>query len=231
MRSGDITVTDATLKDLLISNVESNLKPKIEKKIDKKVEDSLIKTGRITKFYPYLDKAEVQLDVNDQKIICKILHRYGGDLLDLYTPLEAERIYDDDMHEVAIIPKAAQNVCVLSINDRDSKENLILGYYQNKELVGLNPARPGNMKLMSITELNPFWIKFGVDGLELRLPKKSSMSVGDLDKDMQDVDFASADNVYTKEEVYSKSEVYTKEEVDELIHQAVQEALQNNEED
>ena len=83
----------------------------------------------------------------------------------------------------------------------------------------MNPASPGNFKIISIGGTNQFWIKFGADGLDLRLPKAATLNVGDMDKNMEEVDYADSTNVYTKDEVY------TKEEVDELIAQKIAEAL------
>ena len=196
----------------------------VPQKIEKVSENLKIKTGVITKFYPYLDKAEVRLDGSNEKIIGKPLHRFGGDLIDFYTPLADKKIFCDNLKEPAIIPRSRQHVCLVDIPDRDF--SLILGYFQDEdEMVGFNPAAPGNVKLMSMLETNVYWIKFGRDGFEYRLPSTPNMSVGDLDENMQDFDYADSTTVYTKEEVYNKDEVYTKEEVDELIAEKVAEAI------
>lgn len=224
MNSNEITVTQGRLNQALSTAIKkTDVGTHINQQIQDAVENVMIRTGIITKFYPFLDKAEVKLDFDDSLILCKILHRYGGDILDFYTPLESEKIFDDELKEPAIIPRSPQNVCVLRIHDNDSEENLILGYYQNEEIVEYNPAAPGNIKLMSLNEVNPYWIKFGIDGLEFRLPKSLNMEVGDLEENMKDFNYANSDNTYTKDEVY------TKEEVDELIKNAIEEALGDDE--
>ena len=212
------TVTEGRMERAITDAVNRVAGPQLTQQINDSVENERIRTGVITKFYPYLDKAEVDLDNTNDTILCKILHRFNGDLIDFYTPLAAEESFDDDLHEPYIVPKAAQNVLVINIHDADSEENLILGYYNNEEIVGFTPAPPGNMKLLSTRETNLFHIEFGVDGLDLRLPSPLKTNVGEMPADMVDVDYADANDTYTKEEVYNKDEVYTKEEVDELIH-------------
>lgn len=223
MKSKNVTVTDARLKDALNNVVEEPMQNIVSNGLSDAIDKVMIKTGVITKFYPFLDKAEVQLDINNQKLFCKILHRYGGDIIDFYTPLEDERGFDIKLQEPYIIPRAQQHVCVLNIHDADSEEHLLLGYYSNEDIVGYDPAKPGNIKIISLGEDNNYWVKFGRDGFDYRLPSQPTMSVGDLDDDMQDVDYANSDNVYTKNEVYNKQEVYTKEEVDELIQNLINE--------
>lgn len=207
MNSNNVTVTDGRLKKSLKDNIEPIMLPKVERTITKEVNNSKIRTGVITKFYPYLDKAEVKLDNVNKKVLCKILHRYGGDIIDFYTPLKYKQIFDEKLKEPAIIPKSKQHVCVISVHDSDSKEHLILGYYQNEDIVGFNPAAPGNVKFMSLLETNQFWIKFGIDGLDYRLPSSPKILAGDLDENMESINYSNAENVYTKEEVYTKTEV------------------------
>ena len=200
MDSRNITATNSRLNAVLGGIVDKKIDNRnFDEVIDKKIEDSKIKTGVITKYYPYKDKAEVKLDKNGKLVVCKILHRYGGDMIDFYTPLAFEESYCEKLKEPCVIPKAKNNVCVLEVDDADSKEHLILGYYQNKDVVGIEPAKAGNLKITSITEPNVFWIKFGRDGLDLRLPNRPTEKVGNVEKNMKAVT------------------TYTKEEVDELL--------------
>lgn len=230
MDSKEITVTDDRLMQAISQPVIHIINNTVPQKIEKVSETLKTKTGVITKFYPYLDKAEVKLDNSNKKVLCKILHRYGGDLIDFYTPLAYEQIFCDDLKEPAIIPKSRQHVFLIDVPDKDF--SLILGYFQDEnDMVGFNPAAPGNVKLMSMTETNLYWIKFGKDGFEYRLPSTPTMTVGNLDENMEKFDYADSTNVYTKNEVYNKEEVYTKEEVDELIAQKVAEALAEQGED
>ena len=198
MNSKDITVTEGRAKKAFTNSVQKSILPAVNETVQNAVENERIKTGVITKFYPYLDKAEVKLDESNKKILCKILHRFGGDMIDFYTPLEYEESFDERLNEPCIIPRAAHNVCVLNINDKDSEENLILGYYQNNDVVGFKPASPGNIKLMSITEPNLYWVEFGPDGLNLRLPKNPTIETGTLPVEMED------GSVYTKKEIDEK---------------------------
>ena len=152
--SKDLTLTEGRAREAMDNVFTELTMPKVTDKVKTAVEEERIRTGVITKFYPYWDKAEVKLDNTGTKILCKILHRYGGDMIDFYTPSADRQVFDDERKEVCIIPKARHNVLVLKIHDSDSDENLILGYYQNKDIVGFEPAKKGHMKLMSITEPN-----------------------------------------------------------------------------
>lgn len=191
----NITITEGRTRNAIKNMITTSIMPEVNKNVAKAVDEERIKTGVITKYYPYLDKAMVKLDSDNKEVLCKILHRFGGDMVDFYTPLENEKLYDESIDEPYIIPRASHNVCVLQIHDSDSDENLILGYYQNKDIVGFTPAKEGNIKLMSITEPNLYWIEFGPDGLNLRLPTNPSIEQGDLPSEMENGDF------YTKEEI------------------------------
>ena len=206
MNSKDITVTKPRAKQAVNKHLNKVITPQVEKKVKEAVEKERIRTGVITKFYPYWDKAEVKLDGNKKKILCKILHRYGGDMIDFYTPSAIKETYDEKRKEVCVIPKSAQHVLVLNIHDADSTENLILGYYQNKDIVGFNPAKNGHMKLMSITEPNLYWLEFGPTGLDLRLSDKITTNTGTLKKNMKKGTILDSNNVYTKEEIDAKME-------------------------
>ena len=219
------TITQGRMEQAINHAVNRVTGPQITQQINDAVASERIHTGRVTKFYHYLDKAEVDLDFSNEKVLCKILHRFGGELIDLFTPVADEVTFCDNLKEPCIIPRGTLHCLVLNISDEDSDEWLLLGFYQNEDLVGLNPAEPGNIKIVTRGGTNQFWIKFGYDGLDLRLPETSTMNVGDMDRDMTPVDYANSDTVYTKEEVYNKTEVYTKEEVDELIRQRIAEAL------
>lgn len=231
MNTNDITQTQGRLKQSIDNAITRKAMPQITKQIDAAVENERIRTGTIVKFYHYLDKALVALDNSDEQVLCKILHRCGGELIDLYTPTADRLEYCDDLHEPCYRPRGKIHCLIINIHDSDSDEHLLLGFYNNEELVGLNPAAPGNIKIATRGGTNQFWIKFGYDGLDLRLPKQMTTNVGDMNRDMTNVDYANSDNVYTKdesynkEEVYNKDEVYTKEEVDELIAQRIAEAL------
>ena len=47
--------------------------------------------------------------------------------------------------------------------------------------IGINPASQGNLKISTDGGTNQFWIKFGYDGLDLRLPGESTTNIGNMD--------------------------------------------------
>ena len=207
MNSNDITVTEGRARKAVNDTITQAVMPQVNDTIKKAVEDNQIKTGVITKFYPYIDRAEVVFDADKKKALCKILHRFGGELIDLFTPLSERSGYDDKLRERYIVPRVTQHVCVLNIRDSDSDENLILGYYQNKDIVGLNPAKPGNVKIAAIGNTTDYYLKFGLDGFSYKSPSKMAAETGYFDEDIEPVEYADSDTVYTKEEVYNKEEI------------------------
>ena len=211
MNSKNITVTEGKFLSKLDKINQNSIEKTVPQAITTALEDVRIRTGIIVRFYPYIDKAKVRLNGSERSIICKILHRFGGDLIDFYTPLAYGVGYDDEVHEKYITPKFSQNVCVLNIHNDDSDEYLILGYFQNEDIVGFNPAKPGNVKIMSVCEdKNEYWIKFGKDGFNYRLPHKPKIQVGDVhdEEGVLDFNYANNEDTYTKEEVDSLLEVY-----------------------
>ena len=197
----NITVTNGRLKKALHDKVTPMIMPKINRQINETAQQERIRTGIIVKFYPYLDKALISLDNSNENVLCKILHRFGGGLIDLYTPPADRLDVCDDLHEPCYYPRGDIHCLLANIHDSDSEEYLLLGFYENEELVGLNPASPGNIKITSIGGTNQFWIKFGDDGLDLRLPNTITINVGDMDADMNNIEYADSNNTYTKEEI------------------------------
>ena len=206
--SNQITDTEARLWKIFDNITTNAIESSVPQKIEKAIDDISIRTGVITKFYRYLDKAEVRLDYNNELVLCKILHRYGGDITDYYTPLAHEEDFDEKLHEPYVVPKAQQCVCVLKIHDKDSEENLILGYYHNTDIIGYNPAKPGNIKLMCMCEDNLYWVKFGIDGFDYRGISAPTMKVGEDMRNMEELNNVTQEQVYTKEEVDELLNVY-----------------------
>lgn len=201
MQSKNINANSARVSNLLQGTMNKAIQSTVPQQINEAIDSVKIRTGRIIRFYPYIDKALVKLDNKGGNVLCKILHRYGGDIIDFYTPDSYNGGYDKSLGERYVIPMSAQNVCVLNIHDDDSEENLVLGYYQNEEIVGFNPAKPGNIKIMSINEETEFWLKFGIDGFNYRVPDKPSVKVGYYEDEVQELNYSNSDDVYTKEEV------------------------------
>lgn len=189
--SDNITVTNGRLKKALSTRVENIIVPQLNQKINKTATDAKIQVGSMTKFYPYLDKCEVDLD--GELIICKILHRFSGELIDFYTPTGDED-YCDNLHEPCIIPREDLKCLVLDIND-SSDERVMIGYFLAEEIIGFNPASQGNLKLMSVGATNQYWIKFGLDGLDIRSPETPVTNVGEFDSDMSSLEYTTREDV------------------------------------
>lgn len=202
MKTSDkINVTDARLRNALKTEIEYSVVPEINKKISDVATNAKIQIATMTKFYPYLDKAEVK--IKNKLILCKILHRFNGDLIDFYTP-EGEQDYCSKLKEPCIIPRSELTCLILDINDGTS-EQIIIGYFSSEELIGLDPAEMGSLKLTKITGTNQYWIKFGGDGLDLRLPSNSTISAGEFDEEMEEINYITQEDVIDKPDL---TEVY-----------------------
>lgn len=199
MSSNEITVTQARMEQAFDKGFGRVIERNTQKIVKNEIENLKIRTGILTKFYPYLDKAEVQLDNTDKKVFCRILHRFGGELTEFYTP-PGDELYDEVRKEKCLIPRAEMHCLITKIHYADSNEFLLLGFF-NEELVGVNPATQGNIKIVTRGGTNQYWIKFGYDGLDLRLPDESTTSVGEMDEDMVERHYVELDDVYTKKEI------------------------------
>ncbi|MBO6275793.1 MAG: hypothetical protein J6M91_09740 [Methanobrevibacter sp.] len=193
----NITVTNGRLEKALKNRVEPIIMPQVTKQVNQAVMESKFQIGIMTKFYPYLDKCEIE--VNGELILCKILHRFIGDLIDYYTPVGDED-YCTVLKEPCIIPRSTLKCLILDVND-DSDEQIMVGFINYEELIGINPAKMGNLKLVSRTETNQFWIKFGLDGLDIRSPETPTTSIGEYDSTMEEITYTNSNDVYTKAEV------------------------------
>lgn len=200
MKSDNITVTQGRIKQAFDNGLGKIIENTTQNIVKKEVENCKIRTGVVTKFYQYWDKAEVKIDNENKKVLCKILHRFGGELIDYYAP-NGDLVFDSVRKENCIIPHGDLHCLIMNIHDADSNEYLLLGYYSNEELIGVNPASQGNFKIVTRGGTNQFWIKFGYDGLDLRLPGKTTINAGDMDSTMESVDYPLTNDVYTKSEV------------------------------
>lgn len=199
----NLTVTNGRLKKALSTQVDPIIMPQVNKKINKVAKDSQIQTGVMTKFYPYLDKCEVKLNSGDI-VICRILHRFAGDLIEFFTPLSSHEEYCEKLHEPCIVPLCGLNVCVLDVND-DTDEQIMIGYFISDDLVDIEPAEEGCLKLTTLTDTNEYWLKFGVNGVDIRSPEPPITNVGKFDEDMLNVDYATKDDL---KDVVDLTEVY-----------------------
>ena len=201
MESRYITSTEGRLSNILTQINNNAIEKSVPERISKAVNDEKIRTGVINKFYPYIDKAEVKLDNVDKIVLCKILHRYGGEIMEFYTPLDDGdgADFDSKIGEPYIVPRSPQHVLVLNIHDSDSEEYLILGYYQDEEILGYNPASPGNIKLMCTAGDNEYWVKFGADGLDYRGLTEPGLTIGQDPDEMEDITYNKDDITFDYE--------------------------------
>lgn len=217
--SQNITATDGRLINSMKPIVDSVVDSKLEKEIKKEVDKSKIHIGVVTKYYPYLDKAEVKVD--NKLILCKILHRLHGSLVDFFTP-EGDLDFCNTLKEQCIIPRGELDCLVADIND-NTKEQLLLGFFLKNDVIYTSPANPGHYKISDLSSINDYGVNIGVGAIDLKSNKGVTFIEGFTADDDKTVEYANNKNVYTKKEVYNKKEVYTKEEVDELIQKALEE--------
>lgn len=196
--SKNITDTSSRLLNQLRSiSEEVYAQQDVESKIDKAVTDSMLTTGTVVKYYPYLNKALVKLDHSKKKILCKILSIFGGDMLLLYTPV-GDRKYCSTLHEPCVVPRGQLSCLVAPLNSDDT-DGLLLGYFNRKEFVGFNPSKQGNFKILVFGSLQEYSLRFGINGLKV-------VTNGKVDK--SEINDWGTD-VSTKH--------YTQEEVDKLL--------------
>lgn len=186
----------------------------IEKTINKTVDASKIRTGILKKYYPYVDKAEVQLDNVTKPVVCRIAHNFAGSVVDFFTPA-GERGFCDNLKEVCFYPKEELHVFVADISNEDAKEMLLIGYYFPNDIVGIKPASPGYMKITDIGATNQWGVEIGQGEVKITTSDGIKVVEGEYHADNTEINYADSANTYTKKEVY------TKEEVDELIKKAI----------
>lgn len=204
----NITVTDGRLDQALKRRVEPLILPHVAKQINQTMTKSKLQIGTMTKFYPYLDRCEVKLD--GRRVICRILHRCGGEVMDFYTPV-GNRDFCNNLKEPCIRPLEKLQCLILDVNNA-TNEQIMLGYLPSEsEIVGMEPASAGNLKLVSHGASNEFWVKFGSAGLDIRTPKTPVTNVGEKDAEMNEVEYANSKDVYTKTEIDAIVEELRKE--------------------
>lgn len=207
MTSKDITVTDGRLAKAFKNMVEATSDNTTAIKLKSEVDKSKIHLGEMVMFYPYLDKAKVTLKDENKTIICKILHKCWGDMLDFFTP-QGDWSFDNSLKERCILPTAPIPCLIADIND-NSEEWLMLGYYADYDIVHNKPADKGEYKLTYIGATDEFYLKFGNGKFEVATT--SGISITEK-------------NVGESERV----EYYTKSEVDELLDKLKEELSEDN---
>ena len=202
----NITVTDGRMKRALEKRMEPYVQKEATKIVQKALDKSMARLGKVTKVYPYLDKAEVKLSQSKKKVLCKLPHHYMGNIIDLYVP-QGERAFCEKLKEPCVIPLSPIPCAVLKIHEKDSSEYFIVDYYTQNDLLYISPPSPGHARLTCMTATNETYVEFGGKGLEVLSSKPLKISHGQYENDVTEVNYADADKVYSKEEVYNKTEV------------------------
>lgn len=206
MKSNNITVTDTRLIKAIgaVNNVANA--PRYAK-IEKIIENNKIRIGKVTKFFHGNDMVEVQLDNVNKKVNCKILHSLCAEFHLLYTPIGD--LDFDEKNGYYIKPRAVMNCLVLNINNNDSKDWLLIGYYSDEKTVSPPAPIQGTLKLT----FNDNSIEFKGDGVVIHAPK-----VEFRDNFINEVISDETENLnlyYTKEEINERT--YSQSEVDKLL--------------
>lgn len=195
---------------------------RVDDKITNAVLDSMVKTGVMLKYYPSLNKSLIRLD-NGKEVVCKNLSLFGGDLLFFYTPV-GDATYCDLLHEPCVVPRGRLDVIVAPLDNNDDKEWIMMGYYHREDIVGVNPSKQGNFKILALGSLQEYSLRFGIDGLEVVTNGKvNKTEVNDFGEDVSDYH-------YTKDETDNivqdasdslvnilNEDYYTKNELDTII--------------
>ena len=209
--SNNVTVTNARVISAMSPIIKSVVEPNIKKEIKKEVNTSKIHTGILTKYYPYLDKAEVKVD--NKLILCKILHRVHGSLVDFFTPT-GDSSFCEKLKEPCIIPQGELDCLIADIND-NTKEQLLLGFFLKNDVLYTSPANPGHYKITNLGATNEWGLDIGDGNIKLDSSDGVTFTEGLVQKENTIVEYATSDNVY------GKKEVYTKKEVDNAIKKAI----------
>ena len=219
MSSKNITDTDARVLKGITNIVQSVYdKQDIDGKIKRVVSDNMITTGVMTKFYPYLNKCEVQLDTTDELVLCSIISLFSGDLLFFFTP-SGEESFCETLREPCVIPRGKLNVLVANIQN-DDYDYVMLGYFFPNDIIGVTPAPLSNFRISGISAVKEYSITFGLDGLHIVTGDNVQTTIVD--------DFEEDISV----EQYSKSEIDSLlESFKEDLKKEILEELKNQEED
>lgn len=216
--TNDITLTNGrefkTL-DIVVNKVIDNRK--IEQTIEETVDAAKIRTGKINKFYPYFDKAEVKLDNISKPVLCKILHFMGGVLIDFFTP-EGEMSFCETLNEPCILPREELHVLVADISNQDNKEMLILGYYHPNDITGIKPAQQGYFKITNIGATNIWGIEIGNGEIKVSTNEGVKFTEGEFHADDTVINYANDKEIYTKDEVNELLAQMKQEIIDEIVN-------------
>ncbi|MBR0272361.1 MAG: hypothetical protein IJQ68_10320 [Methanobrevibacter sp.] len=211
MKSSDITATDGRVIKAFSPIIHSVIDSTVNDKIKSEVDKSKIHIGVLTKYYPYLDKAQVK--VGNKLIFCKILHRMHGSIIDFFTP-DGDASFCEILNEPCIIPRSELDCLIADIND-NTKEQLLLGYFIKEDIVFINPAKQGHYRISDVGSTNEYGLDVGTGNICINSNNGVTFTEGLIADENTVVEYATSDNVY------DKKEIYTKEEVDEEIKKAI----------
>ena len=209
MNSQTKTDTDGRLKKLLKTRVGDQILDSTNKKIAQAIDDASIKSGIVTKFYPYLDQLKVKLK-NNKKVLAKMSHNFMGSIRDYYTP-DGDRSYCKTLNEPCIIPRDTLNCFVAPVDDE--VKWIFLAYFNKDEIVGFTPPGSGCMKIFNFRATNEDYIEFCGDGLKIMSRKPIESNYGEYDDDITQYE------VYTKDEIDEKLDEIKKEDSEDCINE------------
>lgn len=218
MSSKDVVYTDARFKKAIQFGVSDIVTKQVASESSRIKSECKLKTGTVTKYYPYLDKAEVQLENSNELVLCRLPHRFNGAIIDLFTPV-GTRDYCEKLHEPCILPLDPLYCVVMDIDNDNSDDYFLLSYFLSDELVEFVPPAQGNVRISALRIGNEDYVEFGAGGFKVVSKTPIDARYGEFEYDLTKSEYADSDSVYTKDEVY------TKEEVDELIRDKIAEAL------
>lgn len=171
------TITDATLFNAFKKVTKKSISDEIKQEIKKQVSASMIHTAKLVEYYQWLNKAKVL--VNGKPVICKVLTRCGGSVVDLFTPLGTDD-FDEKMKEPCVVPFDYLDCLVVDINSGDN-EWLLLGYFMTGSMVITTPAEKGDYKIARVDALEqqeftmrsePTYTKSEVDEMMAEMKKE-----------------------------------------------------------
>lgn len=210
MKSGNLTVSDARLKNALKGFNQLTTSTTTEKQIKEATENVKLRTGVVNKYYMDLNKVEVTLNQNGGTVLCRVLRLLCNEFVTKYTP-EGDYGWDEKLTAGYITPRSPIPCVVLPTMDSEkTTDYFLIGFYNNSDVPETVPAPPtGNIKISYISAVDEYLVQFGKNGFNVisnHLNQYEGVN-SDYNKPI--------DDLATKETL--TKDYYTKEEVDKLI--------------
>ena len=213
----NITATNGRVINSMKPVIESVVNEKLETVVKEEIDKTKIHIGVLTKYYPYLDKAEVKVD--NKTIICKVLHRMHGSLVDFFTPL-GDSAFCEKLKERCIIPRGELECLIADVND-NTKEQLLLGFFLQNDVLYTHPAEMGHYKIVDLAATNEYGLDIGRGTFNVYSNEGVNFTEGLTEAENTTVNYADTNDVYTKSETYDRKHLYTRKQVDDLIKKAI----------